>query len=166
MIQTSHTPAHDVTATVAPFRAWRGSQLIIAGGPERTTIAERRIIERRTAIVKGYFYICINTAVSRYGGIGARGSAGRNQTDTDRDQVPRLTTIVECNCLWIPSAKRAYYYAARAYYDAARACYDAARAYYDAAMKETLFERPIRFKTVTVKDGNHYDRRLQVPPHG
>ena len=35
----SHIPAHDVTTTVAPFRAWRDSQLIIAGGPERTTIA-------------------------------------------------------------------------------------------------------------------------------
>ena len=37
--QASRTPAHDVTTTVAPFRAWRGSQLIIAGGPERATIA-------------------------------------------------------------------------------------------------------------------------------
>jgi len=36
--QTSHTPAHDVTTTVAPFRAWRGSQLIIARGPARVTI--------------------------------------------------------------------------------------------------------------------------------
>ncbi len=33
----SHTPAHDVTATVAPFRAWRGSQLIIARGPTGPT---------------------------------------------------------------------------------------------------------------------------------
>ncbi len=30
---TSHTPAHEIIATVAPFRAWRGSQLIIAEGP-------------------------------------------------------------------------------------------------------------------------------------
>ncbi len=29
----SHTPAHESTATVAPFRAWRDSQSIIAGGP-------------------------------------------------------------------------------------------------------------------------------------
>jgi len=41
MALTSHTPAHDVTATVAPFRAWRGSQLIIAGGPMRATIEGR-----------------------------------------------------------------------------------------------------------------------------
>ncbi len=41
---TSHTPAHDVTATVAPFRAWRGSQLIIAGGPMRATIARSGIM--------------------------------------------------------------------------------------------------------------------------
>ena len=34
----SHTPAHNVTATVAPFRAWRGSQLIIARGPTGATI--------------------------------------------------------------------------------------------------------------------------------
>ena len=36
--QASHTPAHDVTATVAPFRAWRSLQLIVAEGPERVTI--------------------------------------------------------------------------------------------------------------------------------
>ena len=30
---TSHTPAHESTATVAPFRAWRGSLSIIARGP-------------------------------------------------------------------------------------------------------------------------------------
>ncbi len=35
----SHTPAHNVTTTVAPFRAWRGSQLIIAGEPTRSAIA-------------------------------------------------------------------------------------------------------------------------------
>ena len=29
----SRTPAHDSIAAVAPFRAWRGSQLFIAGGP-------------------------------------------------------------------------------------------------------------------------------------
>jgi len=33
---SSHTPAHKSTATVAPFRAWRSSQFIIAGGPEAT----------------------------------------------------------------------------------------------------------------------------------
>ena len=44
MTLTSHTPAHDVTATVAPFRAWRGSQLIIAGGPMRATIARSGIM--------------------------------------------------------------------------------------------------------------------------
>lgn len=35
---TSHTPAHARTATVAPFRAWRSSQLLIAGGPARSAI--------------------------------------------------------------------------------------------------------------------------------
>jgi len=30
---TSHTPAHDTDATVAPFRAWRGLRLLIARGP-------------------------------------------------------------------------------------------------------------------------------------
>jgi len=39
--QTSHISAHELTATVAPFRAWRSLQLIIARGPERATIAKR-----------------------------------------------------------------------------------------------------------------------------
>ena len=30
---TSHTPAHDTDATVAPFRAWRGLRLLVARGP-------------------------------------------------------------------------------------------------------------------------------------
>ena len=34
----SHTSAHDITTTVAPFRAWRGSQKIIARGPTGVTI--------------------------------------------------------------------------------------------------------------------------------
>jgi hypothetical protein len=36
--QTSHTPAHESVATVAPFRAWRGSRHIVARGPEWVTI--------------------------------------------------------------------------------------------------------------------------------
>jgi hypothetical protein len=43
----SHIPAHKFIATVAPFRAWRGSQLFIAGGPRwrahYTLIAGQRI---------------------------------------------------------------------------------------------------------------------------
>ena len=34
----SHTTAHESAATVAPFRAWRGLQRIIARGPTRDTI--------------------------------------------------------------------------------------------------------------------------------
>jgi len=30
---TSHTSAHDYIATVAPFRAWRSLQLVVARGP-------------------------------------------------------------------------------------------------------------------------------------
>lgn len=30
---TSHTPAHEKVATVAPFRAWRGLRPFVAGGP-------------------------------------------------------------------------------------------------------------------------------------
>ncbi len=30
----SHIPAHAATTTVAPFRAWRGSQFSVAGGPK------------------------------------------------------------------------------------------------------------------------------------
>jgi hypothetical protein len=36
----SHTSAHSVTTTVAPFRAWRGSQLAVARGPKRATVEE------------------------------------------------------------------------------------------------------------------------------
>ena len=32
-VHLSHIPAHAFIATVAPFRAWRGSQLNVAGGP-------------------------------------------------------------------------------------------------------------------------------------
>ena len=35
-VHLSHIPAHKVIATVAPFRAWRGSQLFIARGPRWT----------------------------------------------------------------------------------------------------------------------------------
>jgi len=36
--QTSHTSAHKSAVTVAPFRAWRSSQHIVARGPEWVTI--------------------------------------------------------------------------------------------------------------------------------
>jgi hypothetical protein len=39
--RASHIPAPGVTATVAPFRAWRGSRLAVAGGPTRATIDHR-----------------------------------------------------------------------------------------------------------------------------
>ena len=38
MTDTSHTPAPNVPATVAPFRAWRGLQLIVARGPMPVTM--------------------------------------------------------------------------------------------------------------------------------
>jgi hypothetical protein len=38
---TSHTSAHSVTTTVAPFRAWRDSRLAVARGPVRATIEAR-----------------------------------------------------------------------------------------------------------------------------
>ena len=41
---TSHIPAHDFTVTVAPFRAWRSLQLIIARGPIRATTAKARAL--------------------------------------------------------------------------------------------------------------------------
>ena len=34
--RASHSPAPGVTATVAPFRAWRNSRLAVAGKPTRT----------------------------------------------------------------------------------------------------------------------------------
>ena len=39
---TSHTSAHSITATVAPFRAWRDSRLAVARGPMRDTIESQR----------------------------------------------------------------------------------------------------------------------------
>jgi hypothetical protein len=33
-----YTPALDVLATVAPFRAWRDLQIIVAKGPKQVTI--------------------------------------------------------------------------------------------------------------------------------
>ncbi len=48
----SHTPAHDVTATVASFRTWRGSQLVIAGGPTGlplSSLSERAALSRNDA---------------------------------------------------------------------------------------------------------------------
>jgi len=34
------SPAPDITVTVAPFRAWRGSRLIVAEKPTRAAIDE------------------------------------------------------------------------------------------------------------------------------
>ena len=47
MTLTSHTPAHSQFTTVAPFRAWRGSRLPVARGPERATIEIRLFAEPR-----------------------------------------------------------------------------------------------------------------------
>ena len=41
---TSHTPAHESTATVAPFQAWRNLQCIIAEGPIEVAIKSRGIV--------------------------------------------------------------------------------------------------------------------------
>jgi len=38
--RTSHIPAPESAVTVAPFRAWRGSPLIVAGEPMQATIAK------------------------------------------------------------------------------------------------------------------------------
>src|SRR5680860_788531 len=49
--RTSRTPAPESIVTVAPFRAWRDSQFIVAGGPARATIAlwiVRRMWRRET----------------------------------------------------------------------------------------------------------------------
>jgi len=37
--RTSRIPAHESSATVAPFRAWRGSQRIVAGEPARPPLS-------------------------------------------------------------------------------------------------------------------------------
>jgi len=39
----SRTPAHDVAVTVAPFQAWRGSQLIIAEEPTEVPIERMQL---------------------------------------------------------------------------------------------------------------------------
>jgi len=38
-----HTSAPDVPATVAPFRAWRDLQMIVAKGPKQVTIAGAKV---------------------------------------------------------------------------------------------------------------------------
>ena len=45
MTPNSHTSAHRITTTVAPFRAWRSSQFIAARGPKWVTIAARMLAE-------------------------------------------------------------------------------------------------------------------------
>ena len=43
-VETAHagtSPAPDITVTVAPFRAWRGSRLIVAEKPTRAAIELR-----------------------------------------------------------------------------------------------------------------------------
>jgi len=47
------SPAPDITVTVAPFRAWRDSRLIVAEKPTRAaivTVGRRRAIERRAIL--------------------------------------------------------------------------------------------------------------------
>ena len=41
----SRTPAHESIATVAPFRAWRGSPSIIARGPAEPTALSNKLGE-------------------------------------------------------------------------------------------------------------------------
>ena len=48
----SHTSAHDGTTTVAPFRAWRGLQIIVAREPKRATV------EASAAIIRGLLVKC------------------------------------------------------------------------------------------------------------
>jgi len=52
MAHASHTPAHESTAAAAPFRAWRGSQFIVARGPTRATI-ETRWVDRQAGPLSG-----------------------------------------------------------------------------------------------------------------
>jgi len=40
--RASYSPAPGITATVAPFRAWRNSRLTVAGKPTRTGRDYRR----------------------------------------------------------------------------------------------------------------------------
>ena len=56
----SHTSAHSGTATVAPFRAWRSSQLAVARGPKRATLkasAELSEVSRPSATVYSVKFI-------------------------------------------------------------------------------------------------------------
>ena len=53
----SHTPAHESAVTVAPFRAWRGSQPIIARGPTRDTIKLSGTITGQSTMVNGLLII-------------------------------------------------------------------------------------------------------------
>ncbi len=56
--QTSRTSAHKSAVTVAPFRAWRSSQHIVARGPEWVTIegAYRSELARRSVATVPYSF--------------------------------------------------------------------------------------------------------------
>jgi len=43
------SPAPDITVTVAPFRAWRGSRLIVAEKPTRAAIEPTEIRQSNAA---------------------------------------------------------------------------------------------------------------------
>ena len=58
----SRNPAPDVTATVAPFRAWRGSQLIVARGPEQVAIGRALYMISPSCRVKAH----LNTGIIRH----------------------------------------------------------------------------------------------------
>ena len=59
MTPNSHTSAHSVTTTVAPFRAWRGLQLAVARGPKGVTIESKR------RIIRGLHHKCNSPAQRR-----------------------------------------------------------------------------------------------------
>jgi hypothetical protein len=50
------SPAPDITVTVAPFRAWRDSRLIVAEKPTRAAIEAMRISGVRSQALEGGEY--------------------------------------------------------------------------------------------------------------
>ena len=50
--RVSHIPAHESAATVAPFRAWRGLQLIVARGPTRQPLQNSTLLIERSGIIR------------------------------------------------------------------------------------------------------------------
>ena len=67
-----YTFAPNVSATVAPFRAWRGLQMIVTKGPKQVTIARARVyrearhMSSKATVKYGTIYAQMRLYLSNY----------------------------------------------------------------------------------------------------